>query len=115
MCDFFVGSRMHACIAALSQGIPTVGVAYSRKFAGVFDIVGAADWVVDGRTATDGEAVERIAVLFARRGASRALLRATVPAAKAELSLAFKGIVGTRSPLEASRGDSSRTRNRSEL
>ncbi|HEY9712985.1 MAG TPA: polysaccharide pyruvyl transferase family protein, partial [Chroococcales cyanobacterium] len=25
-CDFFVGSRMHACIAAISQGIPAVAV-----------------------------------------------------------------------------------------
>ena len=39
-CDFFIGSRMHACIAALSQGVPCVGVAYSMKFAGVFDTVG---------------------------------------------------------------------------
>src|SRR5687768_14293913 len=50
MCDFFIGARMHACIAALSQGIPTVAVAYSRKFAGVFETVGAENWVIDGRT-----------------------------------------------------------------
>ena len=49
MCDFFVGSRMHACIGALSQGIPCVGVAYSMKFRGVFESVGVADWVVDSR------------------------------------------------------------------
>ena len=30
MCDFFIGSRMHSCIAALSQGIPAIGVAYSK-------------------------------------------------------------------------------------
>jgi polysaccharide pyruvyl transferase WcaK-like protein len=30
-CDFFIGSRMHACIAALSQSIPCVGIAYSRS------------------------------------------------------------------------------------
>lgn len=49
MCDFFIGSRMHACIAALSQNIPTIGVAYSKKFIGVFDSVGARDMVVDCR------------------------------------------------------------------
>jgi polysaccharide pyruvyl transferase WcaK-like protein len=36
LCDFFIGSRMHACIAAISQFIPTVGLAYSKKFRGVF-------------------------------------------------------------------------------
>ncbi len=51
-CDFFIGSRMHACIAALSQGIPTVGVAYSKKFKGVFESVGAGEGVVDARTVT---------------------------------------------------------------
>jgi len=35
-CDFFMGSRMHSCIAAISQCIPAVGLAYSKKFFGVF-------------------------------------------------------------------------------
>lgn len=34
--DFFVGSRMHACIAAFAAGVPIVPLAYSRKFAGLF-------------------------------------------------------------------------------
>lgn len=67
MCDFFIGSRMHACIAALSQGIPAVGVAYSLKFAGVFGSVGAADWVVDGRSVDAASAVARILCLFHQR------------------------------------------------
>jgi polysaccharide pyruvyl transferase WcaK-like protein len=49
LCDFFIGSRMHACIAALSQGIPTVGIAYSRKFRGIFQSVGAENMVIDAR------------------------------------------------------------------
>jgi colanic acid/amylovoran biosynthesis protein len=35
--DFLVAGRMHACIAAYSSGVPVVPVAYSRKFAGLFD------------------------------------------------------------------------------
>ena len=35
-CDFLIGSRMHATIAGLSLGIPSVGLAYSRKFPGRF-------------------------------------------------------------------------------
>jgi colanic acid/amylovoran biosynthesis protein len=66
-CDFFIGSRMHSCIAALSQGIPTVGVAYSKKFRGVFESVGAGQWVIDGRyTATD-EALSLVQQLFHER------------------------------------------------
>jgi polysaccharide pyruvyl transferase WcaK-like protein len=60
LCDFFIGSRMHACIAALSQGIPTVGVAYSRKFAGVFDSIGAGDMVADARKLTAEDIINKI-------------------------------------------------------
>jgi polysaccharide pyruvyl transferase WcaK-like protein len=35
--DFLVAGRMHACIAAYSSGVPVVPIAYSRKFAGLFD------------------------------------------------------------------------------
>lgn len=40
--DYFVGARMHACIAALTTGVPVMPTAYSRKFAGVFGTVGYA-------------------------------------------------------------------------
>lgn len=49
-CDFFIGSRMHACIAALSYGIPTIGIAYSKKFIGVFESTGADKLVIDARS-----------------------------------------------------------------
>lgn len=35
--DLLIGGRMHACIAAFSSGVPVVPVAYSRKFAGLFE------------------------------------------------------------------------------
>lgn len=38
--DFLIASRMHACIAAFSAGVPVVPVAYSRKFKGVFGLLG---------------------------------------------------------------------------
>lgn len=38
--DFFMGARMHACIAAFSSGVPVVPMAYSRKFAGLFGSLG---------------------------------------------------------------------------
>ncbi|MFC1512093.1 polysaccharide pyruvyl transferase family protein, partial [Candidatus Latescibacterota bacterium] len=49
LCDFFIGSRMHSCIAALSQGIPCVGIAYSKKFWGVFESIGMENNCIDGR------------------------------------------------------------------
>ncbi len=49
LCDFFVGARMHACIAALSQSVPTVPVAYSDKFVGVMETFGCGSIVADAR------------------------------------------------------------------
>lgn len=48
-CDFFIGSRMHACIAALSQQIPALAVAYSNKFIGVLETLGVPSLVADAR------------------------------------------------------------------
>jgi colanic acid/amylovoran biosynthesis protein len=109
MCDFFIGSRMHACIAALSQGIPTVGVAYSRKFAGVFEMVGAADWVIDGRTEAVQEALTRVEELFSHRSANGPILQASVAAAQKELFETFEHVLGARRSPEGDRDDAFRS------
>jgi polysaccharide pyruvyl transferase WcaK-like protein len=84
-CDFFLGSRMHACIAALSQGVPAVGLAYSGKFAGVLDSLGAGGRVIDLRT-TDAPAVlESISKSVAERESLRAELQRRMPAIKASV------------------------------
>ena len=49
LCDFFIGSRMHACIAAISQCIPAVSIAYSKKFFGVMESIGVEKLVADPR------------------------------------------------------------------
>lgn len=56
--DAFVGSRMHATIAAFSTGVPTIPVAYSRKFKGFFGSLGY-DVLVDLATAHTVDAVEQ--------------------------------------------------------
>ncbi|MCC7374087.1 MAG: polysaccharide pyruvyl transferase family protein [Verrucomicrobiales bacterium] len=92
MCDFFIGSRMHACIAALSQGIPTIGVAYSRKFVGVFESVGVASWVVDGKSTTGPEAIDQILALLSQRETVKADLKRGVDAAKQLVQSTFAGL-----------------------
>jgi polysaccharide pyruvyl transferase WcaK-like protein len=90
LCDFFIGSRMHACIAALSQGIPAVGIAYSGKFQGVFESVGVGDCVADARQCREDELLEKISSAFQRKGQIRENLRRTVPRAKSEVLDMFK-------------------------
>lgn len=66
-CDFFIGSRMHSCIAALSQNIPTAAVAYSKKFKGVFDSIDVGNFVIDAREAETQEAVDMIVTMYEDR------------------------------------------------
>jgi colanic acid/amylovoran biosynthesis protein len=96
LCDFFIGSRMHACIAALSQGIPCVGVAYSMKFSGVFDSVGMGEWVVDGRTMDNAAAVEQILRLYDRRDEVRQQLGRNADQARERLVEVFRTIIPGR-------------------
>lgn len=96
MCDFFIGSRMHACIAALSQGIPAVGVAYSKKFRGVFESVGMEDWIIDGRETSTEAALERVKTLFERREEVQAGLKRRVAEAQKLLAETFRELLAER-------------------
>ena len=99
-CDFFIGSRMHACIAALSQGVPCVGVAYSRKFAGVFESVGMAEWVVDGHELSNPQAVARVLELYGWREGVREELGQRADEARAQLREVFDRLLaGVKSSL----------------
>ncbi len=44
--DFFVGTRMHSNIFALSSGVPTVAIAYQPKTTGIMTELGLGRWVV---------------------------------------------------------------------
>jgi len=87
-CDFFLGARMHACIAALSQGVPAVGLAYSRKFAGVFESVGVPKLVADLTKLDNEEALQRVRDAYLHRGIYREeLVRSAATARSAALGL----------------------------
>ena len=92
MCGFFIGSRMHSCIAALSQGIPCVGMAYSMKFHGVFESVGMEEWVVEARKSETAQAVRRTLELFRRREEIRGILMARADEARVRLDGIFAGL-----------------------
>ncbi len=78
-CDFFLGSRMHSCIAAISQCVPTVGLAYSGKFIGVFESAGLADSVADLRTDNEQKILTRVNETFAKRYETAKNLNQIIP------------------------------------
>lgn len=64
--DFFIGARMHACIAAFSSGVPVVPMAYSRKFNGLFGTLGYYRFV-DCRVDSEKTVLQKIFKAFAER------------------------------------------------
>lgn len=46
-CDFFIGTRMHSNIFALSQHVPVLAIAYRHKTRGIMQMVGQEKYVVD--------------------------------------------------------------------
>ena len=92
LCDFFIGARMHACIAALSQNVPTVSIAYSRKFIGVMQTIGVAELVADPRKLEKDGILRIIDDAFEKRSVLRVHLEKTMPHVKETVLKIFKEI-----------------------
>jgi polysaccharide pyruvyl transferase WcaK-like protein len=91
--SFFIGSRMHACIAALSQGVPAVALAYSDKFLGVFESAGMGDSVVDLRQAEMSQVIDRVSWTFQQRETLAASLHNRVPVIQEEVVSVFRDLL----------------------
>ncbi len=65
--DFFIGARMHACIAAFSSGVPVFPIAYSRKFNGLFLGTLHYDWLGDGVSHTNEIIMSKLMQAFENR------------------------------------------------
>ncbi len=93
LCDFFIGSRMHACIAAISQCTPAVGLAYSKKFKGVFPSIGGQNFVADLRELNEDEIVKIILQCFRFRRTMRKKLQKIIPNVKLSIYNTFRDII----------------------
>lgn len=91
-CDFFSGARMHACIAALSQLVPTVPIAYSAKFVGVMQTVGADKQVADPRTMAQQEILGLISTSYVSRNVIQRALQGTIPGVVESTLDLFQGL-----------------------
>jgi colanic acid/amylovoran biosynthesis protein len=66
-CYFIIGSRMHANIAALSQNIPTIAIAYSHKFYGIMQDFGLDSYVVDISEISESKIMRKVENLIKNR------------------------------------------------
>jgi polysaccharide pyruvyl transferase WcaK-like protein len=91
--DFFCGSRMHACIAAVSSGVPTVPISYSRKFTGLFESLGYSP-VADCKAESEDQILETIRSGFQQRETLKARAQTAVATADHKL-LAYETLLKT--------------------
>ena len=82
-CRFFIGSRTHSTISALSSGVPTISLSYSMKSRGINrDVVGNEDFVL----ATAELSFEGLRNMFCnlrkREEEFRSSLQSRIPAVK---------------------------------
>lgn len=86
-CDFFIGSRMHACIAAISTIVPTAPIAYSRKFIGIWDKLDLGKCVADPRNQSEEKIIKSILNTFNNREEIKRILDKKIPLLKKEIQL----------------------------
>lgn len=77
--DWFCGTRMHAAIAALTSGVPTAAIAYTRKTFGVFDTCQQGDHVADPRHLTTDDVVDHLWRCYVQREKTEADLQRALP------------------------------------
>jgi colanic acid/amylovoran biosynthesis protein len=88
-CDFFMGSRMHACIAAISQCVPSMALAYSKKFFGVMRSIEMESVVADLSQKDEAEVIVQLNDAYVLRGQAREQLETTMPAVKRKVLTLF--------------------------
>lgn len=101
--EWFCGTRMHACIGALSSGTPAASLAYSLKTKGVFETCGLGDAVAELEHRETRDAVALVWRAWSERAAARARLAERLPdvVRRAEQQLALT-LERSRAPERAS-------------
>ena len=78
--ELLLGQRMHANIASLSMGVPTLALGYSLKTRGIMRMVGQEQWVCDITGLTLSEVTARIDAIWGERERVREELKARMAA-----------------------------------
>lgn len=92
-CDFFLGSRMHSCIGAVSQCIPAVSIAYSDKFVGVMETIGVQCVVADARRLTEDQMLDMAQSVYDHRATVRRQLEGKMVEVESTLANVFGSVL----------------------
>ena len=87
-CDMFISGRLHAGVAALSQGVPTVLVAYGHKHRGFARLVGQEKYAYQGRDPAELKAL--VTQAWAEREESTAVIKQRMQGVRDRVHLNFE-------------------------
>ena len=93
--DWFLGARMHSTIAALSTRTPVAAIAYSDKFAGVFDGCGVGHRVIDARRVTAPEMITTALEAWSTSSTDRTTLASGIVEVEAIARAQFDSLAAT--------------------
>lgn len=69
--NIFIGTRMHSNIFALSQGVPTIAIAYQPKTKGIMRMLGLDRWILDIQDVEDHSITDMMFNLWEVRSSIR--------------------------------------------
>jgi polysaccharide pyruvyl transferase WcaK-like protein len=84
-CDLVIAHRMHACIAAHSFAVPTIGLTWDEKLASFFALAGRSRYAVDGPALAPAAMVE-LALAALAEGVDRAALATLIDRTRADVA-----------------------------
>ncbi|MFC1663747.1 polysaccharide pyruvyl transferase family protein, partial [Patescibacteria group bacterium] len=80
--SFFVGTRMHSCISAISSCVPTVFISYSHKSLGIIENLGLKECALDMKLLNEEQILKRISDIFEKKDFIKKKLIRVIPQTK---------------------------------
>lgn len=99
-CDLVIAHRMHACIAAHSFAVPTIGLTWDDKLASFFAMAGRAAYAVDGPAMT-AAAMVNLAHAALAEGVDRAALASLISRTRADVARLARRLAHAAQPRPA--------------
>ena len=97
-CGLIVAHRMHACIAAHSFAIPTIGLRWDVKLDSFFALAGRNEYIADA-AALDGPALTALARRAAREGVDKPALDRLISNTRADIAVMAAALAGAMRPV----------------
>jgi colanic acid/amylovoran biosynthesis protein len=91
--DAFIGSRMHSCIFAITQGVPTIGLAYQPKTLGTYKLLGLDELAADIETFTVDWLRSRLDQITSELGHWRDRYASAAETARKDVSQTFSSTI----------------------